>query len=99
MIYHCGNFLRVVFSGKETRRRQVQQVKIKMRIRERCNALGITNASQLADRADLTAPTAYRAYNNDIKQLTIKTLEKLCTALDCDPGDLLVKVGGQSKRS
>lgn len=68
-------------------------MRIKMRIRERCNALGITNASQLADKAKLTAPTAYRAYNNDIKQLTIMTLEKLCNALDCSPGDLLLRTG------
>jgi DNA-binding Xre family transcriptional regulator len=64
-----------------------------MRIRERCAVQGITNAHQLAEKAKLTAPTAYRAFNNDIKQLTIATLEKLCTALDCDPGDLLVIVG------
>ena len=74
-------------------------MKIKMQIRERCSELGIANASQLADRADLTAPTAYRAFNNDIKQLTIKTLEKLCTALDCNPGDLLVRVSKKRKRS
>ncbi|MDT7808000.1 MAG: Cro/C1-type DNA-binding domain [Acidobacteriota bacterium] len=74
-------------------------MKIRMRIRERCNALGITNASQLADRAKLTAPTAYRAYNNDIKQLTITTLEKLCNALDCSPGDLLVRIGGKSRKA
>jgi DNA-binding Xre family transcriptional regulator len=73
-------------------------MKIKMRIREQCNALGITNASQLADRADLTAPTAYRAYNNDIKQLTITTLEKLCDALDCEPSDILVRTGNTGKR-
>jgi DNA-binding Xre family transcriptional regulator len=64
-----------------------------MRIRERCAAQGITNAHQLAEKAKLTAPTAYRAFNNDIKQLTIATLEKLCTALNCEPGDLLVIVG------
>jgi DNA-binding Xre family transcriptional regulator len=73
-------------------------MKIKMRIRERCNTLGIVNASQLADKAKLTAPTAYRAYNNNIKQLTIETLEKLCNALSCGPGDLLVRTGRRMKR-
>ena len=64
-----------------------------MRIRERCAAQGITNAHQLAEKAKLTAPTAYRAFNNDIKQLTIATLEKLCMALDCEPSDLLMRTG------
>lgn len=70
-----------------------------MRIRERCDAVGIVNASQLADRAKLTAPTAYRAYNNNIKQLTITTLEKLCNALDCSPGDILVRTGKRSRKT
>ncbi|HEX8072282.1 MAG TPA: helix-turn-helix transcriptional regulator [Pyrinomonadaceae bacterium] len=72
-------------------------MKIKMRIREQCTAQGITNAHQLAEKAKLTAPTAYRAFNNSIKQFTIATLEKLCTALDCGPGDLLVITGKKNK--
>ncbi|HEX8351952.1 MAG TPA: helix-turn-helix transcriptional regulator [Pyrinomonadaceae bacterium] len=72
-------------------------MKIKMRIRERCAAQGIVNAHQLAEKAGLTAPTAYRAFNNDIKQLTLATLEKLCTALDCEPGDLLVRTDKKKK--
>jgi DNA-binding Xre family transcriptional regulator len=68
-------------------------MKIKMRIREQCTAQGITTAYQLAEKAGLTPPTAYRAFNNDIKQLTIATLEKLCAALDCEPSDLFVIIG------
>lgn len=58
---------------------------IEIRIRERCELRGITNAYQLQKVACLTPPTAYRAFNNNIKHLTMETLDKLCVALDCQP--------------
>lgn len=58
---------------------------IQIRIRERCLSRGITTAYQLQKAADLTPPTAYRAFNDKIKQVTMETLDKLCTALDCQP--------------
>ena len=58
---------------------------IQIRIRERCLSRGITTAYQLQKAANLTPPTAYRAFNNKIKQVTMETLDKLCTALDCQP--------------
>jgi DNA-binding Xre family transcriptional regulator len=58
---------------------------IEIRIRERCELRNITTAYQLQKAANLTPPTAYRAFNNKIKQVTMETLDKLCTALDCQP--------------
>lgn len=58
---------------------------IQIRIRERCLSRGITTAYQLQKAANLTPPTAYRAFNDKIKQVTMETLDKLCTALDCQP--------------
>lgn len=58
---------------------------IEIQIRERCEARGIKTAYQLQKAANLTPPTAYRAFKNEIKHLTMETLDKLCTALDCQP--------------
>jgi DNA-binding Xre family transcriptional regulator len=74
-------------------------MKLKIQINERCKAQGIKTAYQLQKKANLTPPTAYRAFNNDIKQFTIETLEKLCTALGCEPNDLLVPVAHTKKRA
>ena len=74
-------------------------MKLKIQINERCKALGITTAYQLQKKANLTPPTAYRAFNNDIKQFTIETLEKLCTALECRPNDILVPIADAKKRA
>lgn len=49
---------------------------------------GISSAYQLAKRAGLNMPTAYRAFANDIKHFTPETLEKLCNALRCSPNDI-----------
>ena len=73
-------------------------MKLKIQINERCKAQGIKTAYQLQKKAGLTPPTAYRAFNNDVKQFTIETLEKLCTALECAPSDLLVPVVEAKKR-
>lgn len=65
-------------------------MKLSIQINARCKALGITTAYQLQKKASLTPPTAYRAFNDDVKQFTIETLEKLCAALECTPNDILV---------
>jgi DNA-binding Xre family transcriptional regulator len=54
-------------------------------------------AYQLQKKANLTPPTASRAFNNDVKQFTIETLEKLCAALECTPNEILVPVEEKKK--
>ena len=60
-----------------------------VQIKELCDARNIKSAYRLAQLAELTMPTAYRAFENDIKQFTPETLEKLCTALECTRIDVL----------
>ncbi|HEX8565942.1 MAG TPA: helix-turn-helix domain-containing protein [Pyrinomonadaceae bacterium] len=61
---------------------------MKIRIKELCDKAGITSAYQLAKRANLTMPTAYRAFSDDIKQFTPETLAALCAALNATPNDI-----------
>lgn len=61
---------------------------MKIQIKELCEAMEIKSAYRLAQIAKLTMPTAYRAFDNDIKQFTPETLEKLCKALQCSPNDI-----------
>ncbi|MGA9994939.1 MAG: helix-turn-helix transcriptional regulator [Pyrinomonadaceae bacterium] len=72
-------------------------MRLKIRINERCKAQGITTAYQLQKKANLTPPTASRAFNNEVKQFTIETLEKLCAALGCTPNEILTPAEGKKK--
>ncbi len=45
--------------------------------------------AQLADKIDLTQANLSILKNNKAKAIRFSTLEKLCDALQCQPGDIL----------
>ena len=52
------------------------------------NERGLTVA-QLADRIGITQANLFVLKNNRGKAIRFSTLEALCQALDCQPGDIL----------
>lgn len=66
-------------------------MKIHIKIREVCESNGITTAYQLQKAASLAPATAARLFSNEISQITIESLEKLCGALECDAAALFVR--------
>ena len=45
--------------------------------------------TELANRVDITLVNLYVLKNNRAKAIRFSTLEALCEALDCQPGDLM----------
>lgn len=43
----------------------------------------------MAERAGLSAQTVSGLWNNNVVRIDLSTLEALCEALNCTPGDLL----------
>ena len=72
-------------------------MKIETRIREICESRGITTAYQLQKLAGLSPSNASHLYNNNIVQISIATMEKLCGALKCTPNDLFRVIKTKSK--
>jgi len=70
---------------------------VDVKIKERCEAVGIKTAYQLQKAAQLAPSTASRFYKNNVTKLTIDALGKLCDALDCDAGILFPRM--KEKRS
>jgi DNA-binding Xre family transcriptional regulator len=75
---------------------------IKAKIREVAEARGVPNAYQLGVLIGVTPNVSARLWKDDFAQIGRVTLEKLCSALDCQVGDLLVyepekKAGRKSK--
>jgi DNA-binding Xre family transcriptional regulator len=65
-------------------------MELKINIREIAKSKGIKKAYQLQKKADLSPSNAAKLFNNDIVQISIETLGKLCEALECKPNDLFV---------
>ncbi len=65
-------------------------MKINVNIKKTAKERGITTAYQLQKRVKLSPSNASRLYNDNIKQISLDTLGKLCEALECEPGDLFV---------
>jgi DNA-binding Xre family transcriptional regulator len=63
---------------------------IKSKIKELAESKGIKNAHQLGVLIDVTPNVSARLWKDDFTQIGKVTLDKLCSALNCNVGDLLV---------
>jgi len=66
-------------------------MKLKIRIREVAKSRGIRTAYALQKRAGLSPSNAAKIYRNDITQISVETLGRLCEVLDCEPSDLFTR--------
>jgi putative transcriptional regulator len=71
---------------------------IKLRIDELLKERGRT-AYWLANEVGMTHGGFYKVLHNKIKALNLELLARLCDALECAPGDLLVLVPESRRRS
>ncbi len=65
---------------------------VKLRIREAAEARGVTTAYQLQKRMGVQPGMAARLWKGDLEMIALKTLDRLCVALDCELADLLMRV-------
>ncbi len=62
---------------------------IEVRIREVCEARGITTAYQLQKALNVQPSVAARLYKGEFTRIDLDTLDKLCAVLKCQPHKLL----------
>ena len=53
--------------------------------------------SQLSEKVDITLANLSVLKNNKAKAVRFSTLEAVCAALDCQPGDILEYVPGKDR--
>jgi DNA-binding Xre family transcriptional regulator len=63
---------------------------IKSKIRKLAEFKGIKNAYQLGVLIDVTPNVSARLWKDDFTQIGKITLDKLCSSLNCNVGDLLI---------
>lgn len=64
---------------------------IKLRARELAEERGITNPFALSKESGVAYANCYKIWNNQQKMISLDTLDRLCEALRCESGDILVK--------
>lgn len=69
-------------------------IKIKLKVLLAMNDMTQKKASELTG---IRQPTISAICNNTIKQLPIDVLDKLCTALNCQPADIMEYVPNKDK--
>jgi putative transcriptional regulator len=62
---------------------------IKFRLHKVAADRDIMKIGVLAEKADLSPQTVSGIWNNNVLRIDLSTLEALCEALHCTPGDLL----------
>jgi DNA-binding Xre family transcriptional regulator len=64
---------------------------IKLQIKEAATKHGCTSGYQLMRRMNVTPSMAHRLWRGDLKMISLKTLDGLCQALNCELGDLFLR--------
>jgi len=70
---------------------------IKSRVREVAEARGVKTSYELEKAADVAPSVASRLWQDKVTRFSADTLNKLCEALKCQPGDLLIHIPAKKK--
>lgn len=70
---------------------------VTIKIREVAEKRGITNAYQLQKALSTLPGTAARLWRSEMKMISLDTIDNLCAAFDCEPGDLFQRKSPSSK--
>jgi len=72
---------------------------IKIHISQVAEQRGITTAYQLQKALALPPSMAARLWKGELEKVATSTLDKLCHALECQPGDLLTYEASFDKKN
>lgn len=71
-------------------------MKTQTQIRQLAESRGLTTAYQLQKNAGLSSSMAARLWRDEVEMIALSTIDSLCDALECEPGDLFTR-GSMSK--
>ena len=78
---------------------EIAPAMVELRVREVAERKGINNPLSLSKESGIAYANCHKIWNNQQKMISLDTLDRLCAALDCEPGDILVRVGDKEARS
>ena len=72
---------------------------VRARLREFMAERGMTSLNEVARVSKVSYPTLLALYHGTGAGVSYATLDKLCKALDCEPGDLLEYVAKGKRKA
>ena len=67
-------------------------VMVELKVKEVAEQKGISNPFALARESGLAYANCHKIWNNQQKMISLDTIDRLCDALGCEPGDIIVKI-------
>lgn len=64
---------------------------IRFAVKDVAEKRGLKNAHGLQLKAGLASHVAARLWRGRVQRISIETIDRLCEALDCDPGDFILR--------
>jgi DNA-binding Xre family transcriptional regulator len=71
---------------------------IQINIQKMARLRDLKNAHQLQLAANLSPAAAVRLWKGEVEKISMETLDRLCSALQCGPGDLFVFAATTAER-
>jgi len=65
---------------------------VELKVRELAEQKGINNALALSRETGLAYAVCHKIWNSYQTMIGLDTIDRLCAALECEPGDILVRV-------
>lgn len=70
---------------------------IEVRVQQAAMRRGITNAYQLQKAMNINPGMASRLWKGDFEMIGLRTLDRLCEVLNCEPNDILARVAAKKR--
>jgi DNA-binding Xre family transcriptional regulator len=70
----------------------IEGIMVLLKVRELAEKRGITNPLALSKRSGLAYANCWKIWHDQQTRIDLTTIDRLCEALDCEPGDFLVYV-------
>jgi DNA-binding Xre family transcriptional regulator len=70
---------------------------VDLKVREVAEGKGIDSPYALSKATGLAYSNCHKMWNDQQSFISLDTIDRLCEALDCEPGDLLVRTGSAKK--
>ena len=71
---------------------------VKLEVRELAEQRGINNPLVLSRESGLAYAVCHKIWNGQQTRISLDTIDQLCEALECEPGDIFVRVAGSKRK-
>ena len=72
---------------------------VELRVREVAEGKGINNPLALSKESGIAYANCYKIWNGQQKMIGLDTIDRLCEALGCEPGDILVRTADSKRKA